>query len=387
MKPTLADGGQAALACIVRACDAATPFSLILIDVMMADMDGITLARRIIAHPQLGGNVMLMLASDDRQKYAERLQSPGIVACLNKPIQEVELKETLLRALGPAPGIVETFMSLPKRALRILVAEDNPFNQRVAVLILTKMGHEATIAVNGRETIAALATQPFDLVLMDLQMPVMDGFTATAEIRSAEAGTTRHIPIIALTAHALKEDRDRAMESGMDGFVTKPIRQDMLRQAIEACVTLGRETDPEQPPEDASESPMDLAAALARVDGDRAFLGEMVVIFLEESPRLLAQIRQAVAASDSAGLVVPAHSLKNWMGNFVAPAALGATTDLEAMGHAKTLAKAGTVLAALEREIERLEKAMVAFIPPLTHLDADMTLISSASSTRPEMAM
>ena len=116
------------------------------------------------------------------------------------------------------------------------MAEDNPFNQRVAVLMLAKFGHTVTIAVNGREAVAALGRQSFDLVLMDLQMPEMDGFQATAAIRSAEAGTARHIPIIALTAHAMKEDRDRCLEAGMDGYVSKPIQQDKLQQAIEDCV-------------------------------------------------------------------------------------------------------------------------------------------------------
>jgi two-component system, sensor histidine kinase and response regulator len=284
---------------------------------------------------------------------------------------------TAVASLGSTPRIREPVPAPPVRPLCILVAEDNPFNQRVASLMLAKMGHEATIAVNGREAVVAAAGHSFDLVLMDLQMPEMDGFQATAAIRSAEAETGRHIPIIALTAHALKEDRDRCLAAGMDGYVTKPIEQDKLGQAIEDCVLLARETGPAQSPEVTSESPMDVAAALARVDGDRGFLGEMAGMFLQESPRLLAQIRQAVAACDSAGLIAPAHTLKNWTGNFVATAAFNATTDLEALGRANTLAKAGTVLTTLEREIERLGMAMAQFKPESASIDGEGSVLAS----------
>ena len=141
------------------------------------------------------------------------------------------------------------------RTVRILLAEDHAFNQRVASLMLAKLGHVVTFAANGREAIAALARQSFDLVMMDLQMPVMDGFEATAAIRSAEQGTPRHIPIIALTAHAMKEDRQRCLEAGMDGYVSKPIQRDELRQAIEDCMLLFRETVPDEPPDREPEKP------------------------------------------------------------------------------------------------------------------------------------
>jgi two-component system sensor histidine kinase/response regulator len=317
------------------------------------------------------------------------LQSAAISACLQKPIRQSELKAAILAALGQTPRADHqpspagpTASPPVVRALRILMAEDNPFNQRVASLILTKVGHEVTITENGREAIAALACQSFDLVLMDLQMPEMDGFQATAAIRSKEHGTGRHIPIIALTAHAMKEDRDRCLQAGMDGYVSKPIRQDKLRQAIEDCASLIRQTAHAGPPDGASGSPMDLAAALARVDGDRGFLGEMAEMFLEESPRLLAQIRHAVAACDPAGLVAPAHTLKNWAGNFVAPAASEAVTELEALGRAGALATSATALATLGREIERLRGAMAQFDGEPARLDGDVDLSAIRTDSR-----
>jgi two-component system, sensor histidine kinase and response regulator len=287
--------------------------------------------------------------------------------------------------LTEAPRIDIPVPLAPTRPLRILVAEDNPFNQRVTALMLAKMGHEATIAVNGREAVAALETQSFDVILMDLQMPEMDGFQATAAIRTTEAASGCHIPIIALTAHALKEDRERCLAAGMDGYVSKPMQQDKLRQAIEDCVLSIGKTVPSEPRDDASVSPMDAAAALARVDGDEGFLGEMAVMFLEESPALLAQIRQAVAACDSAALVAPAHTLKNWMGNFVATAAYNATADLEALGRDKNLAKAATELETLEREIKRLGMAMAQLNSERAALDGEGSL--SASIVDPGSAL
>jgi two-component system, sensor histidine kinase and response regulator len=249
--PTLADSGQAALTCLEQARDAGTPFSMVLLDAMMPGMDGFTLAERINADPTLGGKVLLMLTSVDRQRCAERLRTVTIAACLQKPVRQVELRAAILRVLGQKPRAAEqpspvgrTAPPLVAGPLRILIAEDNPFNQRVVSLMLAKSGHVVTITSNGNEAITALAGQTFNLVLMDLQMPVMDGFQATAAIRLTEHGTGRHIPIIALTAHAMKEDRDRCLEAGMDGYVSKPIQQDKLRQAIEDCIVLSRESVP-----------------------------------------------------------------------------------------------------------------------------------------------
>jgi two-component system, sensor histidine kinase and response regulator len=156
-----------------------------------------------------------------------------------------------------SPGPLAVPSSPPMaRALRVLLVEDHPFNQRVASVMLAKLGHMVTIAGNGREALADLANQSFDLVLMDLQMPMMDGFQATTTIRLSEHGTGRHIPIIALTAHALKEDRDRCLEAGMDGYVSKPIQRDKLGQAIEECMLLIRETVPAEPSLGAPENPV-----------------------------------------------------------------------------------------------------------------------------------
>jgi two-component system, sensor histidine kinase and response regulator len=382
MIPSVADGGDAALACLAQASDAGKPFKLVLVDVMMPDMDGVTLVKRINADPQLRGKAVLMLMSAGRRKWAERLASVDVAAYLTKPIQRSELLEAILKAMGHAAPIVDPAPPPPKRSLRILVAEDNPFNQRVVMLMLVKMGHEARIAGNGREALAEIGRQSFDMVLMDLQMPEMDGFQATAAIRSAEAGTGRHIPIVALTAHAMEENRQRCREAGMDGYVTKPIQQDKLRRAIEECVLIQGDTAKTEPTESSSASPMDMVAALARVDGDRRFLYEMAVTFLKESPQLLAQIRRAVGACDSVGLVGPAHTLKNWTFNFVAGAALDAVTRLEALGRDEHLATAGGVLTMLERETEGLRQALIRFKPEPPPLNGAESVLASPIDPR-----
>jgi two-component system sensor histidine kinase/response regulator len=304
----------------------------------------------------------------------------ALVERANEPIQVLEPEAAILTA---APQQIAACVPRPPaRPLHILIAEDNQFNQRVAVLMLWKMGHQATIAVNGRDALAALDRQSFDLVLMDLQMPEMDGFAATAAIRKAEVETGRHLPIVAVTAHARDEDRDRCLAAGMDGYVSKPIQQDKLRQAIDDCGLLTRGTEP---PEGAPEGPMEEAVALPRVVRDRLLPDDMIMMFLEESPPLLAQIRQAVAACDSAAIVGPAHMLKRWTANFVAPAALDALTELEALGRAGDLATSGPALGTLEREIHQL-RGVIAQIdrePARVDDEAGLSAVGTGSWTFP----
>jgi two-component system, sensor histidine kinase and response regulator len=183
-----------------------------------------------------------MVTSANWAGFAEEVRGAGIVGCLYNPLRRVELRTAILAIIRSKPGTqvlpsaVEGKSRPTSECLRILLAEDNSFNQRVAILMLAKLGHSVTIVGNGRMAVEAVARQSFDLVLMDLQMPEMDGFEATAAIRLAEAGTSRHMQIVALTAHALKEDRDRCLEASMDGYVSKPIDRDKLRMAIEECL-------------------------------------------------------------------------------------------------------------------------------------------------------
>jgi CheY-like chemotaxis protein/HPt (histidine-containing phosphotransfer) domain-containing protein len=247
-----------------------------------------------------------------------------------------------------------------RQPLRILVAEDNPHNCKVVGQMLGKDRHDVTIVHSGREAVAAWERERFDLVLMDVQMPEMDGLQATAAIRAAEAGTGRHVPIIAMTAYARKEDRDRCLAAGMDGYVSKPVNAENLRRAIdEGRDTEVRPADGPLPREapcvcDQGACVWDQDAALARVDGDRPFLRQMASLLLEQLPPRIESIRQAVEAHELSRIGPPAHTLKNDLGNFVANRAADLVQELETCAHQGDVAGARTAFDALEHEVLRL---------------------------------
>jgi signal transduction histidine kinase/DNA-binding response OmpR family regulator len=370
MDPILADSGTQAITELEAARDAGRPISLVLLDALMPEMDGFTVASLIKNDPTLSAPVLMMLTSSDRHGLAERARLQGITACLNKPIHQHRLLDAILATVtsrAPARannGPTKQTTKVPQRPLRILMAEDNPFNQRVVTLILAKSGHTVTVTANGAEAIALVEQRPFDLVLMDLQMPVMDGVEATAAIRAMECGTPRHIPIIAMTAHAMKEDELRCLASGMDGYIAKPIREDSLLKIIEEYTgRLGRDklTEEAEGPSIPIRPALDVTAALMRVNGDREFLAEMSKMFVAESPKLMAAIREALDKRDAAALVAPAHSLKNWTGNFVATTMFDELARLEALGRAGMLSAAAGAYADLEREYVRLTVALGRF--------------------------
>ena len=240
MKPTTVNNGLSALEALRQAVTQGQPFNLVLLDAVMPEMDGFEVARRYRAEPCLAGATIMMLSSADRDSDAVRCRELGIVCYLRKPITTAELHEAIKKALGHQPLLTprqaSTSSSLTKgltRKLTILLAEDNVVNQRVALGMLERRGHTVSVAANGADALAALAVQRFDIVLMDVQMPELDGIQTTAAIRQTELGSCRHIPIIAMTAHAMKGDRERCLAAGMDDYLTKPINPNSLREVIE----------------------------------------------------------------------------------------------------------------------------------------------------------
>ena len=223
---------------------------------------------------------------------------------------------------------------MPKRLrpLHILLAEDSFVNQKLVVTLLEREGHAVTVVGNGRAALAALAAESFDLVLMDVQMPEMDGLEATAAIRVRERQTGGHMPIVAMTAHALKGDRERCLEAGMDEYISKPIHVRQLLETIERAV--GGPAAPETPAEaPAAESEtMDWNEVLKAARGDRKLLGTIVAAALDELPRLLAAIREAIAAGDATGLRLSAHTLKGSVQYFGAAASSSSPTGWNAWG-------------------------------------------------------
>jgi PAS domain S-box-containing protein len=356
MRPTAVDGGPAALAVLRGAAAAGEPFSLALVDAMMPGMDGRTLARRIREQPDLEGVALLMLSSAGQLLEAAGWRPLGVAACLTKPVKHSELLDAILRALHPhAPGPARS-SAAPRPApqpgqgaLRILLAEDNLVNQKLAVRLLEKLGHRVRLAGTGTEALAALEREPYDLVLMDVQMPEMDGLEATRCLRRGERRTGRHVPVIAMTAHAMKGDRERCLEAGMDGYLAKPIRTEELAAAIAG---VGPGTVPAGSGQAAAA--FDHEAALAGAGGDPELLRELARIFRAECPRWQTQMRQAIAQGDAGLLRRAAHTCKGSLGLFGAGAALEAAQRLESLGQAGDLAPAGEAFAALEAALAAL---------------------------------
>jgi CheY-like chemotaxis protein len=242
MKPALVQGGEQALLELQAAKEAGEPFGLILLDMHMPEMDGFQFVERIRERPGLSTATIMMLTSAGHRGDAERCKELGISAYLLKPIRQSELREAIARVLGAkeqrgAIPLITRFSLYdardPKSVLSVLLVEDNAVNQRLATRMLEKRGHRVTLAGNGLEALEAIAKRSFDLVLMDIQMPEMDGFQATAAIRDKENGTNARLPVVALTAHAMKGDREKCLAAGMDGYLTKPIRPRELDDILE----------------------------------------------------------------------------------------------------------------------------------------------------------
>ena len=362
MRPTLVDGGRAALSTLERAREEGRPFAVILLDAMMPEMDGFTLAERIQLGSEAGATLM-MLSSAGRREDAERCRALGVAAFLGKPVRQSTLLDAILTALGPALGEParavrsEEPAPEPSRAsLRLLLAEDNAVNQRLAASLLEKRGHRVVVVGNGREALAALDEQPFDAVLMDVQMPEMDGFEATAAIRVREQRAGGHIPIVAMTAHAMQGDRERCLAAGMDGYVAKPLDAKELFLALESVAAPTSSAAAEAGP-----VPLvvfDKSAALARV-GDEELLGKLVELFLDECPKRMLEIREGITQRDGGAVERAAHNLKGAAAIFAADAACQAAERLEAVGRNEGWADAEQGWSALEDALARLRRALV----------------------------
>jgi two-component system, sensor histidine kinase and response regulator len=238
MRPTAVESGRLALEALELARHGGQPFSLVLLDGHMPEMDGFAVAKQFRLRPELAGTTLMMLTSGGSPGDGTRCRELGISAYLNKPIRPAELLEGIGRALQKMPEkatplITQHSMREDRNRARILLAEDNPVNQTVAVRMLEKRGYTVVVASSGRAALSAWEEDHFDVVLMDVQMPDMDGFETTAAIRATEKISGAHTPIIAMTAHALKSDEERCLAAGMDGYVAKPIRIQELLAALE----------------------------------------------------------------------------------------------------------------------------------------------------------
>jgi PAS domain S-box-containing protein len=385
MQPTAVANADAALELLRNGARNGPAFDLVITDASMPEIDGFTLADHIHQDSQIRSTLVMMLTSLDRMGDAARCEELGIKSYLIKPVKQSDLFDAIVLSLegerrGPTigPASEETLPRL--QPLNILLAEDSLANQKLANGLLSRWGHKLTIVNNGLEAVAAVKTAKFDLVLMDVQMPELDGMEATAQIRLWEQGTSRHIPIVAMTAHAMKGDKERCLASGMDGYCPKPIRPRELTEAIlkvlpSAAVVSdtalsaqpaasSRPPISESPPTMTSstnghpdEGLVDWSAALASMQGDEDLLFDVVDAHLSEGPELLAQLGRAVAQNDAPLTRRLAHTLK---GNLRAlqitesPAA----AELEESAAKGDLSQADTLLAKTSEQLSRFDAVL-----------------------------
>jgi PAS domain S-box-containing protein len=375
---TVASGPEA-IAEVDEANKRGRSFDLVLLDAQMPGMDGFTVAENLRKIQSTTPPTVMMLTSMGQRGDAEHCREVGIAVYLVKPIKQSEMFDAIVTTLGR--GMIEAelrsvitrhTLQEARRRLRVLVAEDNAVNRKLVLTMLQKRGHEAIAVEDGRQAVDLSAQETFDLILMDVQMPQMDGYKATKLIREREKQTGRHIPIIAMTAHAMKGDREKCLEAGMDDYVPKPVQAARLYEVIERVASVESGSPAESGvfagKEDAdatkTEPAFDYNAALARVGGDVQLLRDIAEIFCNDGPTMLADIERQIARRNAAGLERAAHALKGSVANFGARGAFESARALEMMGREGNLAGAPETFDALERQIERLIFGLVEFTKP-----------------------
>ena len=361
MRPTTVEDGQQALYKAMAASEDGEPFDLILTDMHMPHMDGFELCRRIREKPELSTATIIMLTSGGQRGDANRCAELGVVGHLLKPVRQSELRDALVRVIRAKNNLepVSILASEPENALhkssnslRILLAEDNSVNQLLARRLLEKRGHLVAVTHNGREALAALEKDSYDLVLMDVQMPEMDGIEATIALRKREVGTGRHQPVIALTAMAIKGDRERCIAAGMDGYLSKPIRQLELDEVLDGYAdTLHKASVSPPPPESANACVVDAEELLERIGNDFEFLSELTELFRKEYPLQIASARHALEEGDAAGVAHVGHTLRGSLANLAAKQSCDTAGLLETMGLSCELSTAGPAIDKLDREL------------------------------------
>jgi len=359
MRPTGAPGGEAALGLMKEARDRGQAFPLVLLDATMPGMDGFALAEAIEQNPDLAGATIMMLTAAGQRGDGARCRQLGISAYLTKPIRQSDLKCAIVAVLNDRDGktlVTRHTLRESRARLRVLLVEDNPLNQRVATRLLERMNYDVTVVNNGREGLEALEKEDFDIVLMDLQMPELDGFEATAAIREKERETGEHMPIVALTAHAMKGDRERCLEAGMDGYVTKPIDAGKLGEVIDGLATGAGRGGATLSEDDLL--PFDHDAALGQMAGDEELLREAAEVFLESCPALAAELADAVARRDCAAVVRAAVAIKGSLDHFAAKRACEAAERLQRLAREGKIQAIERAWEKLEAEIERVAQSL-----------------------------
>ena len=371
--------GPSALLALARAKDAGDPFAVAILDMQMPGMDGTQLARSIKADEALAPTRLVLMTSLGERGDARQMEEMGFAAFLVKPARQSDLFDSLAAVLAgsaaarPARPIVTRHATreLRRGAVRILLAEDNITNQQVALGILKRLGLRADVVASGTEAIGALEALPYDLVLMDVQMPEMDGLEATRLIRDPRSAVQRHeVPIVAMTAHAMEGDRERCLEAGMNDYVAKPVSAQALADALERWLPRDIAATPTKAPaRRASAPPMaddregkapvfDRAAMMARLMDDEELARIVVDGFLEDAPRQIEALRDYLSVADAEGTLRQAHTIKGASATVGGEAMRAVALKMETAARAGDFDAVAARLPDLESELTRLREAM-----------------------------
>jgi CheY-like chemotaxis protein len=348
----------------------------VLTDAMMPDVDGFALARQIAADARLASAKVIMLTSSGVVPDGEGGGERALAAQLTKPVKQSDLLDAILTAFGaPIARRTDDQPSLRSAGdvpLQILVAEDNPTNQKLVRLLLQQEGHEVTVVPNGHAAVASSAARKYDVILMDVQMPEMDGFEATAAIRQRERDTGAHVPIVAMTAHAMTGDRERCLAEGMDAYLSKPLRPEDLLATIDGLLldpATSREPRSDrssQRVETTAKGPsIDGAALLADFGGNSALMADVIRVFLSDAPAQVETLRAAVAANDAGAIAAAAHALRGSVGLFSKGAAYEAARTLEHAARAGELADVRARLTRILDDLPRVTEDLEALLSTL----------------------
>ncbi len=370
MNPVVVESGAQAIVVLREGQGINRTFPLILLDAQMPEMDGFALAEAIRRNPDWRAATIMMLSSAG-QRNAARCRELGVAAYLTKPVRQAELLDAILIALGTRAKNGTSARLLTGRSLRanrnpmqILLVEDNAVNQLVALRQLEKYGHSVTVASDGKKALLALERQAFDLILMDVQMPEMNGWEATRAIREKEKTTGRHIPIVAMTAHAMKGDEERCIAAGMDSYLAKPIRAQELLAVLDKIGDQKGGSESKVPSSKSAVShAIDLTAALERLDGDRDLFEELAQVFKTDTPNIVAVMRRAISNQDAASLGHQAQALKGSSANLGAYAVSQAAHEIEKTARSADMRRADEQLKLLEKEVDSLLCELGAICP------------------------
>jgi len=360
MLPTVVENGEQALAELERASQGGKPYTLALLDLQMPDMDGFELVESIRQHPEYVGATVMMLTSEGQRGHAARCRELGVASYLMKPISQSELLDAIMTALGEPQQrsdalITRHSLRETKRKLNLLLAEDNKVNQTLAIRLLEKLGHKVTLANNGIEALHHWQAGKFDAILMDVDMPEMNGYEATEQIRKQEKVGGAHIPIVAMTAHAMQGAREECLRHGMDGYLTKPIDNealwrelDILAQGVDAREDVGLTVRKLQV--------ADLGKARQMMDDSRELFEEIVGLFRLDAPLHMQRVKAGLAQSDKEAVLHSAHTIKGMVGIFAAERTMQAAERVEQTaglpGNDQAVAELEAVLHELQSAID-----------------------------------